>query len=88
MMTIYIYISSPPQDLPISFLNSIYSIHIYIYTVYLYITIYHTHPEWWFMSVVHVDGYVIILGHSIVLHKIPAKKTLLLVIHVHTLPLN
>ena len=38
--------------------------------------------------VVHVGGNVIILGDSIDLHRIPAKNTLLLVIHVHTLPLS
>ena len=57
MMTIYIYISSPPQDLPISFLNSIYSIHIYIYTLYICILLYIIHTLnggscRWFMSMV------------------------------------
>lgn len=75
------------EEMPMLLLKSwkmnICTVYIYIYCMFAYHYISYT--PW---MVVHVGGNVIILGDSIDLHRIPAKNTLLLVIHVHTLPLS
>lgn len=63
----------------------IYVLYIYIHIYCMFAYHYISYTPW---MVVHVGGNVIILGDSIDLHRIPAKNTLLLVIHVHTLPLS